>query len=297
MYLTLQLDGQVRTVDMEQLPLPELSLGGHRYSPPRIARQVRRQATRLWGRRLPPEALGARLVFDALDDRPAEQRIGDSGSFTPHQGSTVSLGAWPEAETIAIALHEVAHEMHLLDGGYDDADSVVREALALLAEREAGMRRAFEREPYYTASNLVDQLLELPLFAGMPFARRWAEISQLQSAEELSDLVNFYLDRDQGLGLRRWLKRFSADVPTRDALLSELASCSLRYSLRYRRALLRALVRCDARTPLPTLVDALGAVATLDRRYPDDDLERIIGFCLGPLGRRSQPLLGLFAGS
>jgi Arc/MetJ-type ribon-helix-helix transcriptional regulator len=297
MYLTLPLDGRVQTVDMEQLPLPELLLGGHRYHPPRMARQVRRHANRLWGRRLPPAALGARLVFDALDDRPASQRLGDSGSFAPHTGSTVSLGAWPEAETIAIALHEVAHEMHLLDGGYDDADSVVREALALLAEREAGMQRLFEREPYYTASNLVDQLLALPLFAGMPFARRWAEISRLQSAEELADLVNYFLDRDHGLGLKGWLRRFDSDLACRDALLSELAACSLRYSLNYRRALIRALVRCDPQTPLARLVDTLEAVTTLDRRYPDDDLEQIIAFCFKPISRQPSALRALFAGS
>jgi hypothetical protein len=69
-----------------------------------------------------------------------------------------------------------------------------------------------------------------------------------------------------------------------------MAACSLRYSLDYRRTLIRNLVRCPAETKLETLLHVIDAVATLDQRYPDDDLERIITFCFEPLVRNRRRL-------
>ncbi|MCU0491589.1 MAG: hypothetical protein MUD01_08375 [Chloroflexaceae bacterium] len=292
MYLMLRVDGQTARVHMDNAGEQNLTVGEYAYRPARMAQRVRKLATKMWGRDLTSDVLDQRLVFEALDGNRAGTRWGDSGSFTPATGSTIALGRWDEDATVGIALHELAHEMHMRQGGYDDSDGVIREALSLLAEREAGLVRTFEREPYYTASNLVTELCELGAFSRMGFGQRWAEVVALTSDTGLADLVNFYLDRDEHLGLTRWLKRFSERMETRDALLNAITTCSLRYSLDYRRALIKSLVRCNPTTPLTRLYEVLDAVMTLDKRYPDDDLSKIIDFCFAPL---VQPRRGLLA--
>ncbi|MEI8166133.1 MAG: hypothetical protein WCG26_07135, partial [Chloroflexales bacterium] len=192
--------------------------------------------------------------------------------------------------TVGIALHELAHEMHLRRGGYDFSDGVLREAVSLLAEREAGLMRSFEREPYHTASHLIAQLSELPAFGNQSFVKRWNELMDLTNDAALADLVNFYLDKSERLGFDRWLKRFTDNLELRDALLSKLAVTSLRYSLELRRQLIGNVVRCGAEITPDQIVRVLDSVVTLDRRYPNDDLGRIIDFCFAPHARRKRRL-------
>lgn len=292
MYLTLRVNGQTMNLDMEQTGNQVLSVGEYRYRPVRIARRVRKLAMKLWGHNLTPDVLGERLCFEAMDDARIAGSWVDSGIFSPSSGSVITLGKWDENATIGIALHELAHDLHWRHGGYDESEGVVREALSLLSEREAGLIRTFDREPYYTASNLVDQLCSLWSFRSQPFRRRWDELTSITVGTGLADLVNYYLDRDEGLGLARWLRRYSQHVDVREALLNALAACSLRYSLEYRRTLIDHLIRCNHGTPLEQLLQAFESVITLDQRYPDDDLNRIIDFCFAPLTRARR---GLFA--
>jgi hypothetical protein len=195
------------------------------------------------------------------------------------------LGKWNEHDTACIALHEFAHEVHFYGGGYDQSDWVVREAVALMAEREAGLNRThiFQEEPYHTAANLVDQLFQLRAFTRQPFAKRWQDVGNLIESTEFADTVNFYLDRSEGLGLSRWLQRYSPDMELREQLLMVLANCSLRYSLKYRRMLIRNLVRCPLSTAPDRLINVINAVLTLDWRYPEEDMGTIIDFCFAPL--------------
>jgi uncharacterized protein YfaA (DUF2138 family) len=109
---------------------------------------------------------------------------------------------------------------------------------------------------------------------------------ELSNDAELSDLILFYLDKSERLGLQGWLKRFSDDLELRDAVLGKLAVTSLRYSLDLRRQLVGNLVRCDPKLPADQLAYLLDSVVTLDRRYPGDDLSRIIDFCFAPHMRR-----------
>jgi hypothetical protein len=289
MQLLLRVGGQIATVTMDQAGEQTVLVGEHTYRIARMAQRVRKLATRMWGGAAAPAVLDQRLTFEATESYIPGSQWGDSGSFSPVAGATVALGRWDEDATVAIALHELAHEMHMRAGGYDESDGIMREALALLAEREAGLKRDFDREPYYTASNLVAELCELPAFARMPFPKRWEEVVPLQSDLALADLVNFYLDRSERLGLARWLKRYSDKVELRDALLYRVAACSLRYSLDYRRKLLASLVRCPYNTPLEQICGALDAVMALDKRYPDDDLSRIIAFCFAPVTDQKSP--------
>lgn len=267
-----------------------LVVGEHRYRPAQIARKVRRHATAMWGAELSPEILNERLTFEALDGGRPAGPWSDSGSFSPRSGSFVSLGRWDEDGTVGIALHELAHEMHLRRGGYDAADGVVREAVSLLAEREAGLERTFEREPYYTASNLVEQLLSLSSFRRLPFGKRWNELMEVSSDTGLSDLLNFYLDSSERLGLGKWLKAYTDDLELRDWMMGKLAVTSLRYSLELRRQLIACLVSCDRQTPADQLAYVLDSIVALDRRYPGDDLERIIDFCFAPHRRQKRRL-------
>lgn len=283
MRLILHAGGQAVNVIMEQAGDQVIAAGDHQYKISRLAHRVRRMATRMWEGPLTAEVLERRFYFEASERIRTSGQWGDSGSFSPSEGAMVGLGRWDEDGTVGIALHELAHEMHLRGGGYDDSDGVIREALALLAEREAGMVRNFDREPYYTAANLVAQLAELPAFNRMPFARRWEEVATLSSDNGLSDLINYYLDKSENLGLARWLKRFSDNVDLRDTLLHKLAVTSQRYSLVYREALIRNLVRCNQSVTFEQLLTLFDAVVALDRRFPEDDLERIIDFCFAPV--------------
>jgi hypothetical protein len=286
MQLLLKANGQQATITMESAGDQVLAVGAYSYKPAQIANKVRKLATAMWGGALTPEILNERLTFEALDAGRVNGQWTDSGSFSPRSGSFVTLGRWDEQGSIGIALHELAHEMHLRAGGYDPSDGVMREAVSLLAERESGLRRTFEREPYYTASNLVEQLMELSAFARQPFPKRWAELMELTSDAGLSDLINFYLDKSERLGLGRWLK----EVGESDLLLSKLAVTSLRYSLDLRRQLVGKLVSCDPRTPVEQLAYVLDSIVTLDRRYPADDLGRIIDFCFAPHARQRRRL-------
>ncbi len=291
MLLLLRVNGQSMRMDMEQAVDKVLSIGSYQYRPAHIARKTRKLATQMWGDQIAPVILDQRFYFEAFDNYRATSSWGDSGNFTPANGASVALGHWDEDATVGIALHELAHEMHLRNGGYDHSSDVIREALALMAEREAGLSRRFDREPYYTASNLVAELSELRHFRRMSFKQRWDELVVLMTDTELSDVVNYYLDRSEGLGFDRWLRRYTDRPAVREALLSVMANCSLRYSLDYRRALVRGVARCHLLTPFEQLVKAFDALMTLDSRYPDDDLERMINFCFAPLARsRRGPL-------
>ncbi|PDW04113.1 hypothetical protein [Candidatus Viridilinea mediisalina] len=286
MQLVLRANGQQATINMDNAGSQVLAVGQYRYRPAQMARKVRRLANAMWGSELSSDVLNERLTFEALDGGRTSGPWVDSGSFSPRSGSFVSLGRWDEDGTIGIALHELAHEMHMRRGGYDESDGVLREAVSLLAEREAGLQRLFEREPYYTASNLINQLMELKAFSRQPFNKRWNELMELTNDVALSDLVNFYLDKSDRIGLQKWLKRFTDDLELRDALLGKLAVVSLRYSLDLRRKLLGRLVRCSTSLPADQVAYVLDSIVTLDRRYPGDDLGRIIDFCFAPHTRQ-----------
>lgn len=293
MQLLLRSGVQHMAINMEQAGDQTVQVGEYSYRPTQMARRVRRLATQMWGSDLAPGILEQRLTFEAFDGKMTVGSWGDSGSFSPASGSVVSLGRWDEDGSVGIALHELAHEMHLRSGGYDHSDGVIREALSLLAEREAGLNRSFEREPYYTASNLISQLCELSTFDRQPFAKRWAEIVGLTNDVGLSDLVNFYLDRSERLGLGRWLKRYSENLELRDGVLNQIAAVSLRYSLNYRRHLIEQVVRCPREITPEQIAYVLESVTTLDRRYPNDDLSQIIDFCFAPHTRQRRRLFAV----
>jgi hypothetical protein len=293
MQLHLRSGGQRMVIDMERAGDQSVTIGEYTYRPLSMARKVRRLATQMWSTDLAAGILEQRLVFEALEGGVIMSPWSDSGSFSPASGSVVSLGRWDEEGSVGIALHELAHEMHMRSGGYDSSDGVLREALSLLAEREAGLRRTFEREPYYTASNLINQLCELSAFSRQSFAKRWGEIVTLTSDVGLSDLVNFYLDKGERFGLGRWLKRYSDNLDLRDAMLNHIAAVTLRYSLQYRRHILEQVVRCSPEITPEQFTYVLESISTLDRRYPNDDLDQIIDFCFAPHTRQRRRMLAL----
>ncbi len=292
MDMFLHINGQMVSLDMEQNSRQVITVGSYRYRPSRMAQRVRKLAKKLWGHEFTFRELDSRLYFETPDNAYDWRYEGDAGSFTAAHGASVRLGRWSEQETIGIALHELAHEMHLRSGNYDRSDDVVREALALLVEREVGLIRTFDHDPYYTASNLVEQLYTLWAFKNQPFQRRWHELIEITSDCDLADLVNYYLDRNEGLGLSRWLERYSHDVEVREALLRLLSECSLHYSLEYRRALLRNLVRSSSRVPMEQFMQVFDAIIALDERHPHDDMKRIIDFCFASVPRSRRGLFG-----
>jgi hypothetical protein len=296
MRLYMRVNGQMRSLDMEQAGTQTMMVGNHRYHLARLARRVRKLATRMWGPYLEPGVLENRFYFEAMEVFHPRMLRDDGGNFSPGEGAWVVLGKWNEDETVGIALHELAHEMHYRhgQGRYDASDWVVREALALMAERESGLDRThiFTQEgTYHTAINLVAQLYQLRAFTRKPFHQRWAEMIELRFSTDLADIVNYYLDRSENLGLQRWLQRYHSQVEVREKLLQALSECSLYYSLEYRRILIRNLVRCSPDTTLERLFNILNSVTTLDERYPDHDLGEIIDFCFSQLPRTQRRLM------
>jgi hypothetical protein len=291
MHLLMRVNGQKVSLDMERAGDQTLTVGEHRYQPARLARRVRKLATKMWGDFLDPDVLDSRFYFEAVEGAYGWSPGGEGGNFSPSGGASVALGVVDESSTVGIALHMLAHELHYRSGGYEASEVIVREAVALLAEREGGLARTFEREPYYTASNLADQLYQLRAFRRQPFRQRWEDLVTLTGSTDLADTINYYLDRSEGLGLSRWLQRYSQQVEVREQLLQALAICSLRYSLEYRRILIRNIVRCSPETTLDRLLHVIDAVMTLDRRYPNDDIGEIIDFCFAPLPRPQRKLL------
>ncbi len=275
-------------LEMEAMGAHSIVVGTFRYQPARIAQRVRRLALRMWGDSLLPGTLEQRIYFDVMDPRThAWARDVDGGNFSGADGASVILGKWDEDVTVGIALHELAHEVHYRDGRgtYNDSDWVVREALALLAEREAGLQRSFEREPYCTASTFVAQLSMLRAFTRQPFKQRWDELIKITDSIDLADMVNYYLDRSETLGFGRWMSQFSPREDTREQLLRALALCSFTYDLPARRLLLRSITRCHPDITLARLLNVIDAIVEAGRRFPDDSPERIIEFCFAPLPR------------
>lgn len=293
MRLFMRVNSQKVTFDMERTAPQTLNIGNHIYQPSRLARTIRKMANRMWGQAIGSGLLDERLYFEVIENSRPWSYGGDGGNFTPADGPSVFLGKWTEHDTACIALHECAHEVHYHDGGYDLSDWIVREALALMAEREGGLDRTeiFVEEPYHTAANLIDQLYQLRAFKRLPFQKRWNDMRQVIESVDLADTVNYYLDRSEGLGLSRWLQRYSQQVEVREELLRVLAYCSLQYSIAYRRTLIRSLVRCKPSTPHERIINVLNAIITLDWRNPEEDMSRIIEFCFAPLHGTRRKLL------
>jgi len=297
MYLHLQINDQRVCVEMEQTATETFTAGSYTYHPRRIALQVRKLATKMWGIALGPGVLDKRLNFTTLDDlQPWAAQDDFSGSFSPSEGAMVVLGRWNEKATVGIALHELAHEIHLRNGGYEVSEELVREVLSILAEREGGLVREFSYEPYFTASNLVAQLYDIWAFISRPFIQRWAEMVEMTTSVEISDLINYYLDRDENLGLERWAQRHSRNAENRNLLLNKLANCSLQYGLDYRRQIIGKLVGCHPEISLDHFIDVFEAILTLDNRYPEDNLGEIIDFCFAPLPRAPRGILAVVGG-
>ncbi|NJP05998.1 MAG: hypothetical protein HC837_10425 [Chloroflexaceae bacterium] len=290
MHLYLQLNRRTMDLDMERTGKQVLTVGEYHYRPANIAQRVRKLTSKMWEPTVVKEVLAQRIRFETPDNARSWVYGGDSGSFSPYEGALVMLGCWDEETTVGIALHELAHEMHLRSGYYEESDEVIREALAIMAEREAGLMRVFEQDPYHTASNLIAQLADLWAFQSQPFSQRWNEMIALTRDIDLADLVNYYLDRNEGIGLGRWMKRYSKDTEMRETVLLTMATCSLRYSLNHRRCLLRNLIRCKTDTPIESILHVFDAIIELDSRYPEDDIKAIIDFCFAPINRNHRGL-------
>ncbi len=296
MRLFMRVNGQQVCLTMEHAGEQSLTVGQYRYNLARLARRVRTQATRMWGDYLAPHTLEQRFYFEAMEVAHPRGFRDDGGNFSPSEGAWVVLGKWNEEETVGIALHELAHEIHYGkgNGGYDASDWVVREALALMAEREAGLDRThiFTQEgTYHTAINLVAQLYRLRSFMKKPFRQRWAEMIDLTICTDLSDIVNYYLDKSENLGLQRWLQRYSSSVELREQITHAISACSLYYSLNYRRILIRNIARCSTDIAPERLFNVMNTVTLLDERHPDDDLGEIIDFCFAQLPRTPRRLM------
>lgn len=285
MRLLLRLNGQKISVEMENSAPQTLVVGTYTYRPARLAQRLRKIVNKMWGDVMQPGTLDSRLYFEARDGASTWRQHIEGGSFNRADGALVTLGVWDEDSTIGIALHEFAHEIHWQHGGFEASDDIVCEALAIMAERESGLIRDFDNdpEPYYTSSNLIAQLSQLRAFTRQPFRKRWAELCDVTSSASIADMINYYLDRSEGLGLARWLQRYSKDIEVRELLLHQLALCSLRYSLEYRRILIRNVVRSHTNTPLERMINVISAVMQLDWRHPDENIGDIIEFCFAPL--------------
>lgn len=226
----------------------------------------------LWNVSYPEDIIRHRLHFS--EERYFNRMVKNEhyGIFSRHIGAHVCLGLVNQAETYNLVIHEIAHEIHFRQGGYHRADDFVREACAIMAEEEYAIR-SFDWNPHFTSQQLLHQLMELPNFGQQTFAARWETLSQLESVTELSWLINYYLDANEGGKLKKRLESQLANQNQVEQVQNSLAATTLEYALYNRKLLFAKLASLNlAPGDLPRLVQAIQRLKKLDALNPHEKL-------------------------
>jgi hypothetical protein len=271
--------GMYKTVEYDDLTGYGLEVNGFNYDFGHILQETRRRVAQLWGFDCPPDLLRQRLHFseEAFFNRMVKNE--HYGVYSKHTGAHVCLGLVGQAETCNLVIHELAHEIHFRQGFYIGTDDYVRETCAIMAEEEFGKRR-FDWNPHFTSQHLLHQLMDLPAFGRRPFRERWDTLSRLRSVEELSYLINIYLDDYDGGKFRHWLERQLPNIEQARPLYATLAGTTLEYALYNRRLLFNRL--CELRynnmtsARMSEIQHALRHLKKLDQTNPDEKLASLI---------------------
>ncbi len=272
--------GNYKTTDYDDLTGYQLEVNGFTYNFGEIIEETRYRVPQLWGFECPPGLLRARLHFS--EEKYFNRMVKNEhyGIFSRHTGAHVCLGLVSEAETYNLVIHEVAHEIHYRQGYYEGADEIVQEAVAIMAEEEYAVRE-FDWNPHYTAQQLLHQLYDLPGFGPLPFHERWSLLSKLRTSQQISHLINHYLDEADGGPFRDWLARRLPTPEAARSVLNVVATATEKYALYNRRLLLARLRQIEGVAPLTSaqclaLTRAVIELKRLDTIKPQESLTNLM---------------------
>lgn len=260
--------GNYKTTEFEDLSGYQLEVNEFVYNFGQIIEETRQRIRQLWHFECPPDLLRSRLHFSEEKFFNRMVKNEHYGIFSRHTGAHICLGLVPQTETYNLVIHEIAHEIHYRQGYYDGADAIVQEAVAIMGEEEFAVR-TFDWNPHYTAQQLLHQLLEMAQFGSLPFLERWDILTRLRTGQQMSYLINRYLDETDGGRFGAWLGRHPDDARP---LLNALAAASEQYAIYNRRLLLTRLCQLPKTTPTANLIRALGDLKRLDAQHPQETL-------------------------
>ena len=266
--------GTYKTTEYDDLTGYQLEVNNFAYNFGEIIEQTRWRVSYLWGFECPPDLIRHRLHF--AEEKFFNRMVKNEhyGVFHRHTGAHICLGLVSQEETYNLVIHEVAHEIHYRQGWYSGCDEIVQETAAIMAEEEFG-RRNFNWNPHFTSQQLLHQLKELLGFGRLPFVERWEILTRLRSAQQISYLINRYLDEADGGQFRSWLESRAGSAEEARPLLNALASTTEQYALFNRRMLLSNL--SHLRTwQLPLVTRAVNCLKQLDQQYPSESLANLI---------------------
>jgi len=279
--------GNYKTKEYEDLTGYQMEVNGFCYDFGRILSETRLRFKELWGIECPPDLLKKRLHFS--EERFFNRMLKNEhyGVYHRNTGANICLGLLPEEQTCNLVIHELAHEMHYRHGGYNRAEVVVQELVAIMAEEEYETRQ-FDFDPHYTSQQLLHQLMEQPAFASLPFSERWQIVADIGTLAQVSFLINRYLDDTDGHHLRTWLSSRCANPEQARAITNALASVSECYAIFNRRLLIKRLLNIRGSAILPAqdidaICRALYQLKALDQHNPHDSLSNLIYSAFGDL--------------
>ncbi len=272
--------GTYKTTEFADLSGYQFEVNNFVYNFGEIIETTRWRINYLWGFECPPELIRTRLHFSEEKFFNRMVKNQHYGVFNRHTGAHICLGLVSQEDTYNLVIHEVAHDIHFRQGWYNGCDEFVQEACAIMAEEEFATRD-FDWNPHYTAQQLVHELKELPGFGNLSFLERWDILTRLRSAQQMSYLINRYLDDTDGGQFRNWLGRSIASPEEARPLVNALASTSEKYALYNRRLLLARLSRLGSYSSLDpqqiaALTRALLELKRLDQMYPDESLTTLM---------------------
>jgi len=266
--------GTYKTTEFDDLTGYQLEVNGFSYNFGEIISEARYRVQSLWHIECPPDLIRQRLHFSEEKFFNRMLKSSQYGIFNPHTGAHVCLGLVGQTATHNLVIHEIAHEIHYRQGGYSRADETVQEAVAILAEEEFE-RREFDYNPHFSSQQLLHQLNELPGFGKLTFLERWNILSQVATSQQLSGLINQWLDDNEGGRLEGWLGQHCASSDQKQHILAELALTTQSYALYNRSLVFKRIYQLEACSG-QQLSGALRSLRELDRHFPEQMLTNLL---------------------
>jgi hypothetical protein len=280
--------GNYKTVEYPDLTGYRLVVNDFTYDFGQILNVTRMRIEELWEIECPPGLLEKRLHFSEQRYFNRMMKNEHYGVFHRSSGAHVCLGLVDETDTYNLVIHEIAHEMHYRQGGYNTSDEVVQEAVAIMTEEEYGTR-SFDWNPHYTSQQLLHQLKEQPGFDSLPFLEKWDILTQLGTIQQMSYLVNRYVDEGNGGQLRSWFNRRLANPEQARQILNALATATECYAVFNRQLVINRLINqyegweTLSGSQVEQISRSLFRLRDLDQRYPDEMLTNLMASAFQPV--------------
>lgn len=280
--------GNYKTVEYPDLTGYRLVVNDFTYDFGQILNVTRLRIEELWEIECPPDLLEKRLHFSEQRYFNRMMKNEHYGVFHRSSGAHVCLGLVDETDTYNLVIHEIAHEMHFRQGGYHSSDEVVQEAIAIMTEEEYGTR-SFDWNPHYTSQQLLHQLKQYPSFDSLSFLEKWDILTQLGTIQQMSFLVNRYVDEANGGQLRSWFNRRLDKPEQARKVLNALATATECYAVFNRQLVINRLIHqyegweTLSGSQVEQISRSLFRLRDLDQRYPEEMLTNLMEYAFQPI--------------